>query len=236
MTLPDISRPDISQLWQLAEKGGPIMLVLLALSVAALAVAILKAAQFIVMGTGRDHKPVRLAIAKWRAGEHDQALAQITDDTHVVSELSVVAMTANSGQRPVALVREEIETRALAHLASLRSHLRVLEATSQLAPLIGLFGTVIGMMSAFEALQSAGTAADPSALAGGIWTALITTAVGLAVAIPASFILYWFEGRISREQTIIETTITAILTAPATLQQSVDARTATSFGLSDAAE
>jgi biopolymer transport protein ExbB len=114
---------------------------------------------------------------------------------------------------PEATAREDGERVALEFLWQLRSHLRVLEATSQLAPLLGLFGTVAGMMSAFQALQSTGSDADPAALAGGIWVALITTAVGLAVAIPASFLLYWFEGRIERERSLIESSLTLVFTS-----------------------
>ena len=54
------------------------------------------------------------------------------------------------------------------------------------APLLGLLGTVLGMIEAFRQLEAAGTRVNPSLLAGGIWEALITTAAGLVVAIPAS--------------------------------------------------
>ena len=54
---------------------------------------------------------------------------------------------------------------------------------------MGLFGTVLGMIDAFRALQAAGDAVDPSVLAGGIWVALLTTAAGLGVAMPTSLAL-----------------------------------------------
>ena len=71
---------------------------------------------------------------------------------------------------------------------------------AQIAPLLGLFGTVLGMIDAFRALQSAGTAVDPTVLAGGIWVALLTTAAGLAVAMPTSLLLTWLESRTARER------------------------------------
>ena len=55
---------------------------------------------------------------------------------------------------------------------------RLLDTIGQTAPLLGLFGTVLGMIDAFQALQEAGQAVDPSLLAGGIWVALLTTAAG----------------------------------------------------------
>ena len=65
------------------------------------------------------------------------------------------------------------------------SHLRGLEMTASVAPLMGLLGTVIGMINSFSKLSMSGTRVDPTILAGGIWEALLTTAGGLAVAIPA---------------------------------------------------
>jgi biopolymer transport protein ExbB len=65
----------------------------------------------------------------------------------------------------------------------------VLELISTIAPLLGLLGTVLGMIAAFQALQESGSRADPAILAGGIWEALLTTAAGMAVAIPASITL-----------------------------------------------
>ncbi|MGB1092793.1 MAG: MotA/TolQ/ExbB proton channel family protein, partial [Oceanobacter sp.] len=57
----------------------------------------------------------------------------------------------------------------------------------------GLFGTVLGMIEAFKAMEAAGAQVDPSVLSGGIWQALLTTAYGLAVAIPVSLIHSLFE-------------------------------------------
>ena len=68
-----------------------------------------------------------------------------------------------------------------------------LEIISQVSPLIGLLGTVIGMIDSFNELEIGGSLVDPSILAGGIWTALLTTAMGLLVAIPALVSHYFFE-------------------------------------------
>ncbi|MGR3541375.1 MAG: MotA/TolQ/ExbB proton channel family protein [Hasllibacter sp.] len=87
---------------------------------------------------------------------------------------------------------------ALRGLAEARAGLRGLEVVATVAPLLGLLGTVLGMIAAFQALQESGAAADPSVLAGGIWEALLTTAAGMAVAIPATAALSFFEGRAER--------------------------------------
>jgi len=89
--------------------------------------------------------------------------------------------------------------------------LRLLDSVAQLAPLLGLFGTVLGMIEAFQSLQQAGSQVDPSLLAGGIWVALLTTAVGLAVAMPTSLVLSWFESRMDNERVTAERAIATVL-------------------------
>ena len=74
-----------------------------------------------------------------------------------------------------------------------------LEIIAQVSPLIGLLGTVIGMIDSFNELELGGSLVDPSILAGGIWTALLTTAMGLIVAIPALISHYFFDKRIMQK-------------------------------------
>ena len=71
-----------------------------------------------------------------------------------------------------------------------------LEIIGQVSPLIGLLGTVIGMIDSFNELELGGSLVDPSILAGGIWTALLTTAMGLIVAIPALISHYFYDRNI----------------------------------------
>lgn len=89
--------------------------------------------------------------------------------------------------------------------------MKALDTIAQLAPLMGLFGTVLGMIDAFQALQEAGSNVDPSILAGGIWVALLTTAVGLAVAMPITLILSYFETRIENERVNVEVLVGEVL-------------------------
>ncbi len=76
------------------------------------------------------------------------------------------------------------------------SHLRSLQLVAAISPLLGLLGTVIGMVAAFSTLESAGQSVNPAMLAGGIWTALLTTVAGLSVAIPAMVAHHFFVGKI----------------------------------------
>ncbi len=78
----------------------------------------------------------------------------------------------------------------------LEKHLRGLATIGTITPLIGLLGTVTGMIKAFIKIQELGGRVDASVLAGGIWEALLTTAAGLTVAIPTLVAYHYFEGRI----------------------------------------
>jgi biopolymer transport protein ExbB len=76
--------------------------------------------------------------------------------------------------------------------------LRTLGILGNTAPLLGLLGTITGMIKAFMVIEQAGGKVDAQALAGGIWEAMITTGVGLAVAIPLLILLHFLEGGVER--------------------------------------
>jgi biopolymer transport protein ExbB len=76
--------------------------------------------------------------------------------------------------------------------------LRTLGILGNTAPLLGLLGTITGMIKAFMIIEQAGGKVDAQALAGGIWEAMITTGVGLAVAIPLLILLHFLEGTVER--------------------------------------
>lgn len=208
---------DLSNARQLLERGGPVVLIIAVLSITALAVALLKFGQFLYYGVGRA-RGVEAAVAHWIAGRSDKAVETASRRASAAAFVLCHVMKSLLRGAPEAVAREDAERVANLQLARLRSHLRVLEATAQMAPLLGLFGTVLGMMSAFQTLQAAGADSDPAALAGGIWVALITTAAGLAVAIPAGLALYWFEGRLDRETGIIEAALSEVFTGPLVAQ------------------
>jgi biopolymer transport protein ExbB len=86
----------------------------------------------------------------------------------------------------------------------LESHLKGLSVVSQCSPLLGLLGTVLGMIEAFMRIEEQGNEIQVSALAGGIWEALLTTAFGLIVAIPALFAYQYFDGKVNRYVTRME--------------------------------
>lgn len=202
---------NIEFLTSLIDRGGPVVVVLLAMSVVGLAVVLLKGTQFLWFGVGSG-RGVDSALGLWFGQSRQAALENLANNRGPTAKVIRHAMLGLSREASVESVREDAERVSLNELADSKSYLRVLESISQIAPLLGLFGTVIGMMSAFQTLQNSGADADPAALAGGIWVALITTAVGLSVAIPASFALYWLEGRIEAERNIMESALTSLFT------------------------
>lgn len=95
-------------------------------------------------------------------------------------------------------VERAIETRGNIEVSRLEKGLSLLQAVAKTAPLIGFFGTVAGMIGSFEAMGQAGASGDPAQVALGISQALITTAGGLAVAIPVFFCHSLFVGKVNR--------------------------------------
>ncbi|MBE7635901.1 MotA/TolQ/ExbB proton channel family protein [Sneathiella sp. P13V-1] len=98
--------------------------------------------------------------------------------------LSTATQRLKSGE-DLQIVQSDIRALAAERLSGLERYNRPLELIGMIAPLLGLLGTILGMIEAFQNLQSATGQADPALLAGGIWEALLTTALGLVVAIPA---------------------------------------------------
>jgi hypothetical protein len=111
-----------------------------------------------------------------------------------------------------ASVREEVERVAASGINALKSHLGLFDTIGSLAPLLGLLGTVLGMIQAFRAMEAAGRNVDPAILSGGIWAALLTTAAGLIVAIPVVAIASWFDRSILQVARKTEDAVTRIFT------------------------
>lgn len=191
-------------------KGGPALWAIAALSVAALAVALWK-----VWALSRPlgRRAGEQALSTWHEAPGEAiALLKGREDMAGVLFRSLTALQSGA---PMEAVREATEVDARAWLQSLASGTRLLELTVVIAPLLGLLGTVLGMIDAFRTLEEAGSRADPSLLAGGIWEALLTTAAGMAVAIPASIALSWVEARRARAAGDLEVLLARLFLAEA---------------------
>jgi len=108
--------------------------------------------------------------------------------------------------------RESLAFAARATKRRLEARLASLAVVSQIAPLIGLLGTVMGMVQAFLAVERTGGDVDPSSLAGGIWEALLTTVFGLCVAIPAYLAWHGLDHLVRTRLEAVEDLTEALLT------------------------
>ena len=192
----------------IVESGGPVVALLLGVSVITVAVILYKLWQFRSAGVGR-HKFLSQAISFWDKGEEANAREQLRRSSSYLAPVMISGLDITKSN--AAAVSAKLDAEAEVRFNQLERGFRFLDNVAQLAPLLGLFGTVLGMISAFQTLQQAGNQVDPSILAGGIWVALLTTAVGLAVAMPTSLVLSWFEQRIAEDRVIAEQAISTIL-------------------------
>lgn len=210
------------QLHHLVEAGGPVVVILLLLSTIALAVVLLKWWQFSQLRV-ESLSAVHEALTSWR--EHDSAaaierLAGQRQPTASLLHLALINMHRAETDRTD--LREELTRVASAHLENLRTHLRTLEVIATLSPLLGLLGTVLGMIEAFRQLELSGNQIDPGILSGGIWQALLTTALGLAIAIPVVLAHSWLERKVERCRHNMEDTVTQVFTRDLQREQTID--------------
>ena len=210
--LAPLAQIDIApRIFELIEAGGPVVVVLAVMSVIALAIVIVKLWQFGAVRMG-DRRPAREALALYREGRAGEAMDRIERRRNPAAQALARALRGNLRGIDETKVREEVVRYGNDVLTSLRSGLRPLETIGSLAPLLGLFGTVLGMIEAFRQLEQAGNQVNPAILSGGIWQALLTTAVGLAVAIPVVILATWLERRVDRLAHDMDDIVTQVFT------------------------
>ena len=188
---------------QLTSVGGPVLVALLALSIAATTAAFFKIFQFVRMGVGR-HGEARVLLQRWIDGDERVVFESASSSNATTNVLHSALSILQDGRGDSAYARRIGVQTASEKLARMGSNIRVLEAVVQAAPMLGLLGTIIGMIDAFAKLSEASGAIDPALLAGGIWIALTTTAVGLTIAVPFYFLTVWLDGRIDSERLEME--------------------------------
>lgn len=186
--------------------------ILLMLSVAALAIILVKLWQFSRLKLNAS-EPTEQALRSWYQQDPKQALAVLQGSPQPTAQLLTRTLQGLAVPNvDLGLLREELTRVASAKLEQLRGWLRALEVIAALSPLLGLLGTVLGMIEAFRQLELAGSQVDPAILSGGIWQALLTTAAGLSVAIPVVLVHSWLERRVERCGHQMEDAVTRVLT------------------------
>ena len=173
------------------------MFILLGFSVLALFIIIVKLIQFSI-GRVSNTKTLNKIIAKLNKSNAKKLLSEVQKIKNPIAKVIEVVIITNSDRRFNRESREsEISRISSIQIRNLENYLGGLEVIASISPLLGLFGTVLGMIKAFLNLEQAGSQVDPALLAGGIWEALLTTAFGLAIAIPALAAYHLFENKIS---------------------------------------
>ena len=184
-------------LWSIVKDGGPLMIPILICSLILVSVVF---ERLISLRRGRViPKPfVTRLIRQIREGEldRDRALELCNDNGSPVAE--VLAGAVRKWGRPAVEVEQAVIDAGERTTNGLRRYLRVFNGVATVSPLLGLLGTVVGMIRAFNAIATADAMGRPELLATGISQALLTTAAGLCVAIPALILYMYFVSRVDR--------------------------------------
>lgn len=170
--------------WESIGTGGPIIAVLAALSVLSLTLIAAKMIQLWAVRSGKAGR--REAIEAWARGEDHLATEAVAHERAPADRVLAYAISALRDGLSGPRLEAELFRRGNEEVARMSSGIRLLELIAMISPLLGLLGTVTGMIQSFQELEMAEGAANASVLAGGIWQALLTTAAGLLVAIPAA--------------------------------------------------
>ena len=177
------------------EKGGVIFSLLLIMSAIGLTIIIYKFFELYLLNKN-NYKQLDFFLKENSSISQFKENLQSFSDNHFLKEIIDVLLNKNSD----ALKNDQILILVDKETEKMQRFMPTLEIIAQVSPLIGLLGTVIGMIDSFNELELGGSLVDPSILAGGIWTALLTTAMGLIVAIPALISHYFFDRKILLKQ------------------------------------
>ncbi len=180
---------DLSLLGQ----GGPVMWVLLALSLVAI-VVFAERALYLHRGQIRSTAfltGIKNILVKRRLMEAITVCEETPGPVSVVVKAALLHHEADESK-----LRLAVQEAALIELPILERRMGALAAIAQVAPLLGLLGTVLGMLRAFYEFTQGGNYATPAALSGGMWEALLATAFGLAVAVPTHLAHHFLRGRV----------------------------------------
>lgn len=176
-------------------KGGVILWLILLLSVVATVIIIERLLYFRKLKVDEEKMIHRLRVTLQK-GHYDEALSICENNPSPVTNLMKVGIEHRA--YPQETIKESILDAANLEVPSLEKNLSALGTISHITPLLGLLGTVTGNIAAFGVLGKFGAVGDPGLLAKGISEALLTTAAGLIVAIPAIVFYNHLVNRVNR--------------------------------------
>ncbi|MFH2043555.1 MAG: MotA/TolQ/ExbB proton channel family protein [Pseudomonadota bacterium] len=180
------------------KSGGPIMYPLLLCSIIAMAIIVDRSFFWILTGMRRNRELVNDVLDLCRKGDWDAVRARSAGSNNYVVRVLISGIL----HREYSLTKA-MESAAAEEIKRMSRYMGVLDTIITVAPLLGILGTVTGIIKSFEVL-GAGGLDNPQSVTGGIAEALITTAAGLSIAIPSVFFYNYFNSCIQRAGQIIE--------------------------------
>jgi len=197
-------------MFELLSKGGVLVIPILLCSVIALAIFVERVIRFTRMrsrGAGLSEK----IVAFLNGGQKQEALQLAAESNSPMGRILTQAIDVKDHDR------ETLETVMLhateKEVRNLSSYIQTLATIGNIAPLLGLLGTVIGMIKAFMVIQQMGGKVNAAVLAGGIWEAMLTTALGLSVALPTMIAHSYLIARIDNYEASLQDGAVAFMKA-----------------------
>lgn len=181
-------------MWSWMIKGGPLMWPILACSVVAVSVIVERCVYFARLRPSVSNLDTRVR-SLLRQQKPEEALRLCESCRGAIPRLMAIALRIRNKPPEE---RERVLNKYVGRcMRAAERNTGILAIIANVAPLLGLLGTITGMIRAFMQIQRLHGSADVSSLAGGVWEALVTTAFGLMVAIPAMAFYHYFEARIN---------------------------------------
>lgn len=185
-------------MWDFMQKGGPVMWPILFCSITAIVIVIER-----LYYLRKAHVDVRrFSEQVTRSVKRNRIMDAIDLCEKTPGPIAAILKEGLlKHDRPRQEIRDAIEDAALHQVPLLERNVPVLQTIAHIAPLLGLLGTVTGMVKAFQVIQEKSSAVapvNPGDLAGGIWEALLTTVFGLCVAIPVYVAYNYLTSRVDR--------------------------------------
>jgi len=191
-------------MWHIFNKGGPVMYPLLVCSILALSVVIERAIFWIRLGIQSQPALVDEILELARQGDWES----IKNKTVNTRDYIIKILVSGILHKEFSMIKA-MEAAAADQIKNMRRFMGVLDTMITVAPLLGIFGTVLGIISSFEILGAAGIE-HPQEVTSGIAQALITTAAGLGIAILSVFPYNYFNSRVENAAMLIEKYATSL--------------------------
>jgi len=183
-------------MWDAIQKGGPLMYVILLCSILALAVVLERLYHLYRAGIDTKDFMSKIAVSLKR-NKIMEAIEMCNNAPGPIAHIMKAGILKHD--RPRSEIKEAIEDAGFHEISRLEKNLSVLSTVAHIAPLLGLLGTVTGMVRAFQVIEEKASSlypVNPGDLAGGIWEALLTTVAGLLVAIPTVVAYNYLASRV----------------------------------------